>query len=478
MAKKRFISLRTKMLACLILICFLMGSLSVFSVNRIASSIVDIEYRNKAEQLAEAVANMIDPDDVIELKNAVLKVYDNVDEVIPSSEWGSDAWNEYMSHYEGIDRLPVFNRLREQLRVYQDIFKVSCIYITDYKTEVKHAIYLVDAAYEDACPPGVVDSFDDGIWPDKDNPIVPATLTNEEIYGWLYTAAYPVMKDGEVITHLCVDISVNEIKEKERNYFLMTVLTMVALTLGMIIFSSLYFDASVIRPVKKLSDTAKNYCSEANNMEHHAFENLKRKSNDEIGQLLSSMKQMEADMNSNIKEVIDAKVALKASQELASKDALTGVRNKTAYDYEVKRLEAEMEAGDCEFGLAMVDLNFLKKINDTYGHEKGNVSIKCLCSLVCEIFEHSPVFRVGGDEFVVVLRNGDYKNADRLIRKFNDRLEQIESDNILQPWEKISAAIGYHKYNKNVDRNVEVVFKKADDAMYKRKALMKAERKE
>ncbi|MBQ3891247.1 MAG: hypothetical protein II740_07880 [Lachnospiraceae bacterium] len=96
-----------------------MGSLSVFSVNRIASSIVDIEYRNKAEQLAEAVANMIDPDDVIELKDAVLKVYDNVDEVIPSSEWGSDAWNEYMAHYEGIDRLPVFNRLREQLRIYQ-----------------------------------------------------------------------------------------------------------------------------------------------------------------------------------------------------------------------------------------------------------------------------------------------------------------------------------------------------------------------
>ncbi|MBP5304985.1 MAG: diguanylate cyclase, partial [Lachnospiraceae bacterium] len=339
-------------------------------------------------------------------------------------------------------------------------------------------LYIVDGAYEDACPPGVVDSFEDGIWPDKDNPVVKSTITNEDVYGWLVTAAYPVMKDGEVITHVCVDISMNAIKERENRYFVVTVLAMVALTAGMLAFSIWYFNSRVINPVRKLSDTAKNYCSESNSMEHHAFEKLTRKSNDEIGHLLSSMKQMEADMNANIKEVIDTRVALKASQELASKDALTGVRNKTAYDYEVKNLEEEMEAGDCEFGLAMVDLNFLKKINDTYGHEKGNISIKRLCSLVCEIFEHSPVFRVGGDEFVVILRNSDYKNADRLIRKFNDRLEQIESDSMLQPWEKISAAIGYHKYNKNVDRNIEVVFKKADDAMYKRKALMKAERKE
>ena len=78
-------------------------------------------------------------------------------------------------------------------------------------------------------------------------------------------------------------------------------------------------------------------------------------------------------------------------------DALTGIRNKMAYDYEVEKLEKDLADGFNEFGLAMVDLNFLKKSNDTYGHEKGNISIRRLCMLVCEVFEHSPVFRIGGN---------------------------------------------------------------------------------
>jgi diguanylate cyclase (GGDEF)-like protein len=196
------------------------------------------------------------------------------------------------------------------------------------------------------------------------------------------------------------------------------------------------------------------------------------------------MKQMEADMNLNINALIDAQVALRETeekansmQELAVKDSLTGIRNKTAYDYEVEKLEKDIADGFIEFGLAMVDLNFLKKINDTYGHEKGNISIRRLCMLVCEVFDHSPVFRIGGDEFIVILKFRDYKNVDALIEDFNNRLNDIQNDDELNPWEKISAAIGYHKFEKNVDKTVDDVFKKADQAMYKHKVAMKAERK-
>ena len=98
--------------------------------------------------------------------------------------------------------------------------------------------------------------------------------------------------------------------------------------------------------------------------------------------------------------------------------------------------------------------------------------------LVCEIFEHSPVFRIGGDEFIVVLKNRDYRNVDNLIEDFNNHLEGLLKDDTLQPWEQISAAIGYAKFDKTVDKTVEDVFKKADKAMYERKTSMKAERKD
>ncbi|MCR5486964.1 MAG: hypothetical protein K6F35_05480 [Lachnospiraceae bacterium] len=59
------------------------------------------------------------------------------------------------------------------------------------------------------------------------------------------------------------------------------------------------------------------------------------------------------------------------------------------------------------------------------------MSIKRLCTVVCEVFEHSPVFRIGGDEFAIVLRFKDYRNVDALIDEFEKRLEQAQKDSTL-----------------------------------------------
>ena len=488
MENKRFVSLKVKITIGVILICFLVGLLSILSVNRIATAIVDKEYGDKAEQIARAMVSFVDPKDINELNDAVMEVWEKVgaENVVPSSEWGSDEWNAYMANYEGIEDLPIFVKVRDEFREYQDIFNVDCIYVINYKTSLKQGIYVIDGAPdEDACPPGCVDSFEDGIWPDEKNPVVPATITNEDVYGWLVTAGYPIVYEGKVLGCMCVDISMNDIKAKERNYVITISLAMILLTILMLVLSLWYVNKYIIKPVALLSDTARNYCSESNDVVHHAFEMLQINTHDEISRLLSSMKQMEADMNTNINSLIDTKVALKETEEKASnlqalseKDALTGIRNKRAYDCEVQKLEKDLADGFNEFGLAMIDLNFLKRTNDTYGHEKGNISIRRLCMLVCEIFEHSPVFRIGGDEFIVVLKNRDYRGVDKLIEDFNNHLTAVQNDDTLQPWEQISAAIGYAKFDKTVDKNVEDVFKKADKAMYDRKTAMKAERKD
>ena len=140
MKREKFISLRVKISLGVIIICFLLGSLSIISVFNIASTIIDKEYTDKAEQISEAVANTLDPDDVKELTDAVLERYYGVDEVIPSTEWGSDAWNAYMSNYDGIEELPVFKKLIDHFRKYQDSFKVDGIYLMVYEKEAVHAI--------------------------------------------------------------------------------------------------------------------------------------------------------------------------------------------------------------------------------------------------------------------------------------------------------------------------------------------------
>ncbi len=126
----------------------------------------------------------------------------------------------------------------------------------------------------------------------------------------------------------------------------------------------------------------------------------------------------------------------------------------------------------------MIDLNFLKRMNDTYGHEKGNIAIKKLCYVICHVFKHSPVFRIGGDEFVTILKNEDYKNADALANEFNYQIESISNEKLLKPWEQISAAIGIALFDISKDTNVEDVFRRADQKMYLRKKQMKGIRED
>ena len=125
--------------------------------------------------------------------------------------------------------------------------------------------------------------------------------------------------------------------------------------------------------------------------------------------------------------------------------------------------------------MAMVDLNYLKQINDTYGHEKGDEALLRLARLICRVFAHSQVFRVGGDEFAAILRAYDYQHAEKLQQRF---LSQITVNPMQEPepWTHVSAAIGISLYDPEHDCAVEAVLKRADDAMYEMKKQMKAER--
>ena len=96
--------------------------------------------------------------------------------------------------------------------------------------------------------------------------------------------------------------------------------------------------------------------------------------------------------------------------------------------------------------------------------------------IVCKNFAHSPVFRIGGDEFVIVLENEDYDNASFLVEKFRSTLEEIARDDFLEPWEKVSAAIGWTMFDPENDKGVQSVFKRADNLMYEDKKAMKATR--
>ena len=173
------------------------------------------------------------------------------------------------------------------------------------------------------------------------------------------------------------------------------------------------------------------------------------------------------------KEVRKEKKALRelnSEKELARKDELTGIKNKTAYRELEKSVQANMDNGMdyLTFAILVCDANDLKRINDSEGHVAGDEYIKASAKLLCDIFCHSPVFRVGGDEFVVFLRGSDYMARQELIEKLKNEALKNQSTG----YGPVLAA-GMAEYEPETDSLVSEIFDRADKEMYKNKQELK-----
>jgi diguanylate cyclase (GGDEF)-like protein len=292
-------------------------------------------------------------------------------------------------------------------------------------------------------------------------------ISKTEEYGWLLATGSPIYDgNGELIAIVNVDISMNIAMAELMRFMNFIICAFAAVTVLICVLAILLMRKLIIKPISILSHAATQYKSNST-----AFSELNMKRKDEIGILADSMAKMEKDINGYISELTSAREHADKMDRVANTDALTKALSKRAYDRKARQLNEYKTP----YGIALVDINDLKGINDTYGHEKGDISIQTVCRFISRVFGRSAVYRIGGDEFVVVLENENYKKRDALIRELLYSFRANEANTSLQPWERASAAIGYAIYDPDTDENAESVFQRADAAMYEnKKALKKA----
>lgn len=300
------------------------------------------------------------------------------------------------------------------------------------------------------------------------------------IWGDTYAYYVPVWMEGRELGLVVAEVNIADVNKEILHNTLRLVLVLFGVFAVALIGILIYINSRFIRRIVDLEKGVMEYTSHKN---AEAIRQLDkdRQDDDEIGSLTGEIASMVTEIENHIRflmmtsrELAEAKGDVQRMSDLAQKDALTGIRNRTAYEKEIEKTDRELAVGRDEFGIAMIDLNFLKRLNDTYGHEQGNEAIKKLCFIVCHVFEHSPVFRIGGDEFVVVLKGDDFRNRDALLLEFNGQLARLQTEADLQPWERVSAAVGIAAYDKTVDSSANDVVKRADTMMYERKKAMKA----
>ncbi len=163
--------------------------------------------------------------------------------------------------------------------------------------------------------------------------------------------------------------------------------------------------------------------------------------------------------------------ALSIANEMARRDELTGTKNLTAYHEMEKDLQDLARTESEPFGIVVCDINGLKIINDTEGHKAGDDYIRSASRLICRTYSHSPVFRIGGDEFVVILKGQDFMNRESLL----SRIRRQSEENIRMGDGPV-VAVGEADFTPQEDQSVADVFNRADGMMYDNKARLKEQK--
>ena len=158
-------------------------------------------------------------------------------------------------------------------------------------------------------------------------------------------------------------------------------------------------------------------------------------------------------------------------QDMALKDPLTGIKNKRAFKQRENQLNQAIKKKEpLQFAIVVCDVNDLKVINDTQGHLAGDQYIKNTCTFICHVFQHSPVFRFGGDEFVVILTGSDFENREQLMQE----LDQNNRKNLLTG--DLVVANGLAEFDPSKDTCTNDVLQRADNSMYENKMQLKGMR--
>lgn len=232
------------------------------------------------------------------------------------------------------------------------------------------------------------------------------------------------------------------------------IIVIMILVMAIFIFITFVITKKIVRPLKQITDAAGVIAEGKTDLDLN-FCNT----GDEVEILADSMKKTAEKLHGYMSYI----------NALAYRDSLTGVKNLTAFKEATANIDVKISSGEYpSIAVVVCDINCLKKTNDRYGHEIGNSLIIKATKVICDIFKHSPVFRIGGDEFVVILEGEDFENREALISALDDACDNtfISAGEETIP---VSIARGLELLNSEFDVSFVDAVNRADKKMYENK---------
>ncbi len=308
--RKRRFSLKVRVAAIMLVFTVLLSVGTIVISYLTYTRSFNRHYQDLATSITKTASSVIDVNDAAKVTDEVKKVYRKIcteNGEAPALDSFTEAETEaYYSEFAYIQEMPEYKSLLELLKELREDNNVVSLYLGYTDIDTMRDLYIVDASDEgEACPPGDIDPVEEEHIEKVKNGdyTFPAYVTDYPEYGWLCSASAPVFdEDGNVICMVLVDISMEKISSARQN-FLMQIAFIITVTAAVMLIIILFItDKTLLKPIGKLSTAAKNYIGDEKS-EQSVFEPLKIKTGDEIEDLYDSLKQMENDIHSYIKEV-------------------------------------------------------------------------------------------------------------------------------------------------------------------------------
>lgn len=270
-------------------------------------------------------------------------------------------------------------------------------------------------------------------------------LTGKSINGPLMKMTSRRLSNGMV---LVISVPAIEIDASKNNLIQQTFIAF-GIVIAITIILTIECTNMTVKPIRHLTDAARKIAAGDLDVD------IECRSKDEIGVLANGLRETVKSLNGFIGVI----------NKQAYTDAATGVGNKASYADMVRKTEIIMKHDDTAFAVAVMDINYLKRYNDKYGHEFGDMLISDAADIIKRVFGKYSIFRIGGDEFAAIMLSADSRTCEELKHQFKSELENF--NNHTTAYELgLHIAIGTSVYNPHKDREFIDVFNRADREMY------------
>ena len=261
------------------------------------------------------------------------------------------------------------------------------------------------------------------------------------------------------VAYIIVGISTENVRREQLTYLGYITIIVTSITVLFGVFMIWFMQHNVLGPLNAMSKAASSYSiAILRDGKESPISRMNIRTGDELERLCESMKKMEHD-------IIASSSQLAIADWNSNHDSMTQLYNKRHYKEQLKELQ-----NDCTIGVIYFDIDNLKRMNDTFGHEKGDAVILKAAEFIRRyLTEQASGFRIGGDEFVMLIRDCTEEKVQELVSTMRGDEKGNLSDVTAEFYCRLAIGGAFRKTAETLEETI----KRADDEMYKNKHFVR-----